>query len=498
MVPLQFLTFRAPAIFRGLFVHSCSRPNYRGLAARALSAGLIVGVALLGLSACLGGGSGTSTGFISWEWVGGTSTIDIGGTYDTQGTAGGEPGARQAPAQWTDSAGNLWLFGGEGYPTAGTTIGYLNDLWEFTPSSAAWTWVSGSSSSNVAGVYGTLGTGSATTIPGAREGAASWTDSDGNFWMFGGVGYDSAGTLGDLDDLWEFTPSSGQWTWINGSEVANTVGVYGTRQVAAASNLPGARQFMAAWKDSAGNFWMFGGVGFDGSSVTGQLNDLWKFNPSTRQWTWIAGGATANAAGDYGTLGAAVATNSPGSRGAPSYWVDPSGNFWLFGGTGYDSAGSVGYLNDLWKYSTTSGLWTWVSGANTVGAAGSYGTQGTAASSDVPGAREGASNWIDASGNLWLFGGQGANATGSAQFLNDMWEYDPSSGEWNFLSGSATADAIAAYGTEGKASRNNVPGARASTASWTDPSGNFWLFGGVGLNPNANAGELNDLWKATP
>ncbi len=116
----------------------------------------------------------------------------------------------------------------------------------------------------------------------------------------------------------------------------------------------------------------------------------------------------------------------------------------------------------------------------------------------MPGAREGASNWIDASGNLWLFGGQGANSTGSAQFLNDMWEYDPSTGEWNFLSGSATADAIAAYGTEGTASRNNVPGARASTASWTDPSGNFWLFGGVGLNPNANAGELNDLWKATP
>jgi len=27
-----------------------------------------------------------------------------------------------------------------------------------------------------------------------------------------------------------------------------------------------------------------------------------------------------------------------------------SGEFWLFGGCGYDISGSRGYLNDLWKY----------------------------------------------------------------------------------------------------------------------------------------------------
>jgi hypothetical protein len=43
--------------------------------------------------------------------------------------------------------------------------------------------------------------------------------------------------------------------------------------------------------------------------------------------------------------------------------------------------------------------------ANADNASGVYGTQGTAAASNVPGARYSASSWIDSSGNLWLFGG---------------------------------------------------------------------------------------------
>ncbi len=475
-----------------------SRPDYRLHAGRVIAIALTAGITLSALCACLGGGSGTSTGFIPWTWASGTATIDIGGTYDTQGTAGGVPGSRQGASTWIDASGDLWLFGGEGYPTAGTTIGYLNDLWKFAPSGSTWTWVSGSSGSDTAGVYGTLGAAGASNVPGARQGGASWTDSSGNFWMFGGVGYDSNGTLGDLDDLWEFSPSTGQWTWIEGSSTANANGRYGTVGVASASNVPGARQFAAAWTDTEGDFWLFGGVGFDSAGVTGQLSDLWKFDRSTLQWTWVGGAATANAAGVYGTLGTPSAVNLPGARAAPSYWVDPSGNFWLFGGTGYDATGSIGFLNDLWKYSPSSGQWTWVGGASTKGKPASYGIQGTATSANVPGAREGASTWTDASGNLWLFGGQTADSSGNAVFLNDLWEYERSNGEWNWLSGSSTPDAIGAYGTEGTASRNNVPGSRAAAASWTDASGNFWLFGGVGLDPSANQGDLNDLWKAVP
>ena len=48
---------------------------------------------------------------------------------------------------------------------------------------------------------------------------------------------------------------------------------------------------------------------------------------------------------------------------------------------------------------------TWVGGSNTPGASGVYGTQGVAAATNVPRARDGGVTWTDSSGNLWLFGG---------------------------------------------------------------------------------------------
>jgi hypothetical protein len=85
--------------------------------------------------------------------------------------------------------------------------------------------------------------------------------------------------------------------------------------------------------------------------------------------------------------------------------TDASGNLWLFGGEGYDSTGTYGWLNDLWKYSLSSAQWTWVGGPKTTHATGVYGTQGMAAATNIPGARAYEASWTDANGNLWLFGG---------------------------------------------------------------------------------------------
>src|SRR3954467_10680173 len=49
--------------------------------------------------------------------------------------------------------------------------------------------------------------------------------------------------------------------------------------------------------------------------------------------------------------------------------------------------------------------WTWVTGANTIGAEGSYGTLGVAAPGTAPSERDSSMNWTDASGRFWLFGG---------------------------------------------------------------------------------------------
>ena len=120
-------------------------------------------------------------------------------------------------------------------------------------------------------------------------------------------------------------------------------------------------------------------------------------SPSTRigpcsiasgEWIWVGGFATANAKGVYGTQGAAAAMNVPGARENESYWTDTSGNLRLFRGYGYDSAASLGELNDVWKYSPTTGMWTWVGGPDTAGGSAVYGTLGVAAAANIPGARE--------------------------------------------------------------------------------------------------------------
>jgi hypothetical protein len=56
------------------------------------------------------------------------------------------------------------------------------------------------------GVYGTLETPASGNIPGGRASAASWTDSSGNLWLFGGRGFDVNGNYGELNDLWVYQP----------------------------------------------------------------------------------------------------------------------------------------------------------------------------------------------------------------------------------------------------------------------------------------------------
>ncbi|MGB8028928.1 MAG: kelch repeat-containing protein [Terracidiphilus sp.] len=380
------------------------------------------------------------------------------------------------------------------------------------PSTAnEWTWMSGSDTVPAggipAGVYGTLGTASATNVPGGRSASVSWTDGSGNLWLFGGVGDDSTvdptdpgNAYGGLNDLWEFSPTTKEWTWVSGSNTINANGIYGTEGIAATGNVPGSRYYAASWIDGSGNLWLFGGAGHDSVGTNGLLNDLWQFNPTTKEWTWVSGSSVmrlnppgdAGEPGVYGTQGVPAANNVPGGRyGGTVSWIDSTGNLWLFGGTGFDSTGAYGELNDLWEFNPTAKTWTWVSGSSTANAVGVYGNMGVAAASDVPGARSGAVGWIDSSGSLWLFGGAGPNAT----ILNDLWEFDPATKEWTWVSGSSTANATGVYGTQGTPATGNMPGARYSAVSWIDGSGNFWLFGG---NANGGYSYLNDLWEFSP
>jgi Galactose oxidase, central domain len=338
-------------------------------------------------------GGQSSLAFLNDLWVFNTSTklwtqVPVGGfnqngTYGTQGvgSTGNLPGGRVlATARYDSSTNVLWLFGGIGYDAGSTVPGLLNDLWTLNLTTGQWTWMGASSwtgsattnTINQDGVYGTVGT--AGGGPGGRQGAASWLDNAGNFWIFGGYNLSGSGQPDAFNDLWKY--SAGEWTWVNGSKDINQAGNYGTQGVSAASNVPGARWSAAAWTDVAGNLWLFGGQGYDPAG-NGSLADLWAFNPNapaatpdtnpylpaSGQWVWIKGPNSVSQAGIYGIDPATTAgtvwphvTNNPSTRYGAGYWtvVDFTGQsqFYLFGGEGYDSTTSDGngLLNDLQRY----------------------------------------------------------------------------------------------------------------------------------------------------
>jgi N-acetylneuraminic acid mutarotase len=438
-----------------------------------------------------GGQPGTSA---SWTWKSGSSSTNQAGSYGSKAVAAtsNTPGSRENAATWTDSSGNFWLFGGVGYDGSKTT-GDLNGFWEYSTTTSKWTWIGGSDSANQTGTYGTMGTANSSNLPGARTGAASWTDSSGVFWLFGGTGYDADGNSGSLNDMWKYSPTQTQWTWMKGSSSIGASSVYGTKGSAEQTNVPSGRYRMASWMDTGGDLWIFGGCDAEDSSAC--YNDLWVYNPSTNLWAWMSGMDTSNQAGSYGTQNTAALSNTPGSRYGASSWVDSSNNFWLFGGYGMDISGYWGYLNDLWKYNTGTGEWTWISGSSSRNSGGTYGTKGASSSSNIPGGRIAASTWIDSSNDLWLYGGNGYVGTSSG-YLNDLWKYTPSTGNWTWVGGASTNNSTGVYGTQGNASTSNTPGARYGSAGWVDSSKQFWLFGGYYyFGPTSGqSGYLNDLW----
>jgi N-acetylneuraminic acid mutarotase len=457
-----------------------------------------------------------------WTWIGGSNTAGanggLPGVYGTLGTADAtnNPGGRGASARWIDHSGNFWLFGGGAAPNSFGNAVDLNDLWEFTPSTNQWIWVSGSSSGDASGVYGTLGTPSTANSPGARDSAATWIDSSGNLWLFGGQGYDATGTNGWLNDLWEFNLTTKEWVWISGSSTVpaagpGQVGVYGTKAVADAANVPGGRWGALSWADANGKFWLFGGDGMASGKLSGDLNDLWEFNPASKEWIWVSGSNLAYTTGVYGTLGTPATTNVPPGRAGAVSWIDASGNLWLFGGEGYDSVGAYGNLNDLWEFNPSAGTWTWINGSNTVGPnggqSGVYGTMGTPAAGNVPSGHTFSTSWIDGGGNFWFFGGVSYSSVLGPNIVqdhvaNDLWEFSFASKQWGWMGGSNSVGAFdgqpGVYGVLGTSAAANVPGSRSGAASWVDASGKLWLFGGDGVDSTGKQGLLNDLWRYNP
>jgi N-acetylneuraminic acid mutarotase len=283
-----------------------------------------------------------------WTWISGSSSPDAASVYGTLGVAapGNVPGARLAPVSWRDSTGRFWLFGGRTHPADN----YFNELWSYDPTTHMWTWESGSSTPNSAGVHGTRSVAAPGNVPGARLSAMGATNGANQLLLFGGYGYDANGTRDRLNDFWSWDLTTRQWTWLSGSATSGAPGVYGTQGLSAASNTPGARISALSWGDSAGRFWLFGGYGINAFDGEADMNDLWMYDVGAQRWTWVKGSNSGNAIGIYGTINVAAPTNSPGGRLVPSGWIDPNDRIWVFGGYGWAFNATRYKMSDLWRY----------------------------------------------------------------------------------------------------------------------------------------------------
>lgn len=421
-----------------------------------------------------------------WTWVSGDSSqADIAAVFGTIGVPGNNntPGTWFCTGNWIDKDGNFWFYDQSPLATK-------DALWKYDPAVNMWTCVRTDSLTGRP-VYGSKGVAASANTPAPRLNNKTFTDGDGNLWLFGGlISQPTRWPSGFYNDLWKYNIQTNQWMWVNGDSVIDVVDRFGPQGIPSDLNKPGGNTAANAWVDKAGNFWFLGGSG----NYNTPLSVFWKYDPSSDLWTWISSGSSV-----YGEQGKSAIKNYPGARYSGLTWTDTAGNFWLFGGnrnSSYTSVGvySIGDLfNDLWKYDLSTGMWTWMKGGNSGNDPTEYGNKGVPAVRNNPGARSGGTTWVDASDNLWLFGGS-RNAG-----RNDLWKYDPFANTWTWVMGDSVAyppNGAGIFGTRGMPAATNVPPMRTGSNGWKDRDGNFWMYGGMSPQPFYNS--LNDLWKFDP
>ena len=177
-----------------------------------------------------------------------------------------------------------------------------------------WRWLNGDYRTNMRGIYYPIFYFPYEIMPGSRTRSVSWTDLGGKLWLFGGYGYDLNGQEGNLNDLWSYTQTE-RWNWKKGDNLVNTSSINGTPGVPAMSIKPGGRYGSASWTDLEGKLWLFDGAYMGGPYNNDQfyLNDLWRYDPQTNEWTWIKGDSAVGQNGIYGILGTGNVANRPGA-----------------------------------------------------------------------------------------------------------------------------------------------------------------------------------------
>jgi gliding motility-associated-like protein len=354
--------------------------------------------------------------------------------------------------------------------------------------SGQWTWMQGADSAGSNGNYGIKGVPDSNNNPCGRYQSAYWTDKAGNFWMFGGVTWQSAPHL-EQNDLWKYDVNTNMWTWINGPQFNGDVnGNFGIKGIPSINNYPSVRGWGAnCWTDTSGMLWLFGGYGTDANGLRGELNDLWRYNIATNEWTWMSGDSIRYVATVFGTKQIYNMANTPGSmQECKSSWVDNGNNFYMFGGKRYFAE-----HNNVWKYSSSINQWAWQKGdSNANNTTGTYGILGAENAANTPSNRCSYSKWMDPNGKMYLYAG--ARFADTANW-SDVWRYNPTTNNWAWMGGPNLKNTPIPYNNKCITDSLHVPSPRLEnqTAATYGCTNAFYTFGGFNYAKNET---YNDLW----
>jgi hypothetical protein len=252
-----------------------------------------------------------------WAWAGGDNTITYfgrRGNYPGQKAKVGPkyhfgddflPGARSFSLNWTDAKNRHWLLAGDGIGPFGCH-GYLSDLWVFDPALGThgqWAWMAGDATipcdetggHSRGGTYGTKYKFDPANAPGSRTSGQTWTDANGNLWMFASWGADSAGNVAALRDLWEFRFFTTQTVSFTPPLTRVAFGHAPVRLSATASSgLPVTFQLLAGPATLSGphnQILTFTGPGKVVVAATQPGDDKYSPAPEVKVWIAVTGGA---------------------------------------------------------------------------------------------------------------------------------------------------------------------------------------------------------------
>ena len=372
---------------------------------------------------------------------------------------------------------NIYLYGNDGFNTTGTS-----SFWVYNLNIKQWKCIQ---PKNLATNYGTKGVFTSTNCPGARINSITFTDNLGNLYLYAGGGF-------QINDLWKYDITLQQWAWVSGySNTSGVLGALGPIGVASQNYFPAARLQLKPILAPDGMVYIYGGNP-QFTSGTDRRANLWRYNPSTNEWTLLSNKTTPGQV--VGQVGVENATNHPGTMLSYTSWYY-NNCLWYFGGTSESTTDANAVQKRIWKFNLATQMW--VCAKDPSSARGSFGTQQFSDPNNTPPSLQDMSNSVVINNEVYFIGGHelGGNSLDMETYglHNSLWKYNMSTNEWTWMRGNITTNRPAFFGKKGLETSTNIPEGKRNMVLWNE-NGIIKTFGGR----TNQRGNTIEIWKYNP